>query len=635
MRRLAFVASIILIIVALGRDVLVPFTLAILFSFLLAPVVDRLERLRVPRAAAVLAVVTCAFLVIGFVGWIVTRQVLDLVREDRLPQYEANIRRKIHSLRRSSVGGTVKKMAKDIQKIGRELAKEGEETTGTAATAPPAPPAPPEPGQPEPEIEEKPVPVKVVEPSATPLDFTWSALQPLGALLGTAAVVVLLVVFMLLKREDLRDRVIRLVGEGHIFVTTQAMDEAARRVSRYLLMQLIVNITYGVPVGIGLWLIGVPNAMLWGVLATLLRYLPYVGPVIAASLPVAFSVVAFDSWVPTLYTIALFIILEVLSNNVVEPLLYSSSTGVSVVALVASAAFWTWLWGAIGLVLATPITVCLAVIGRNVPQLQFLHILLGDEPVLEPKVRFYQRLLALDVEEAREMAEEALETVPLAAACDALLLPALSMAEQDRHRGLLTQEQHRALLDNVRGMVEDLDEYRQMSARTAEPPTADVAADSAPPAAAPAASKARVLCVPARGEADAIVNAMLCRLLGGRDPRIVSASQKTLTGELLDQIARERIDIVLVSAMPPFADKHARYVCKRLRARHPSVKAIVGLWLEAGDPKRALERIGADHVDRVVVSLTQAVEQIPALGLSATLHTACPLPAREETSDQE
>ena len=251
--------------------------------------------------------------------------------------------------------------------------------------------------------------VQVQSPAPTPLETLRDVGGPLIAPFATAGLVVVLVIFMLLQREDLRDRVLRLVGGREVARATEAMDDAAKRISRYLLMQLIINVLYGIPVGIGLYFIGVPNPILWGCLATVLRFIPYLGPVIGALFPIALSFAVAPGWTLPLLTVALFVVLELFSNNVLEPWLYGASTGLSPVAVLVAAVFWTMLWGPLGLLMSTPLTVCLVVLGRHVPQLGFFDVLLGDEPALSPEVKFYQRLLARDPEEATELAEEYLE----------------------------------------------------------------------------------------------------------------------------------------------------------------------------------------------------------------------------------
>ena len=357
-----------------ARDLLIPLALAALLTFLLAPLVSRLERW-MGRIAAVLLVAAMIFSVIAMAGWVLTRQLVDLAA--RLPDYKVNIETKIHSLQLPS-GGVFKRLSQTVEELKKDLRGSDEPTVSESSGKPATAVALPTKASPK-------LPVQVVETSeANPLQLLQVIISPLLGPLGTTGLVVLLVIFMLLKREDLRSRLIRLIGQGNISVTTRAMDDANQRVSRYLLMQFVVNVIYGTAVAIGLFFIGVPNAILWGAFATALRFIPYIGPWIAAAFPVILSLAVSPSWMMPLITLGLFVLLELICSNMIEPWLYGSSTGVSSIALVVAAVFWTWLWGAIGLLLATPLTVCLVVMGRHVPQLAFLSVMLSDEEALSP-----------------------------------------------------------------------------------------------------------------------------------------------------------------------------------------------------------------------------------------------------------
>ncbi len=434
----------------LGRPILMPLALAILLSFMLAPVTVRLRRLGLGRVPAVIAVVLLLFIALLGLGTIVGSQAVHLA--DHLPTYEWNLRSKIRDLRIAiPSGGVVERTSEMLRDLGQEL----QEATGPAekdAKNPTRDEAP------------KPVLVQVQEPQAPPLQTLRELGGPLVAPIATAGLVVVFVIFMLLQREDLRDRVIRLLGARDVARATEAMDDAGKRISRYLLMQLVINVLYGIPVGVGLFLLGVPNPVLWALLATVLRFVPYVGPVIAALFPIALSFAVAPGWTLPLLTIALFVTLELFSNNVLEPWLYGSSTGLSPVAVLVAAVFWTALWGPVGLLLSTPLTVCVVVLGRHVPQLGFFHVLLGDEPALAPEVKFYQRLLARDPEEASELAEEYLEDEPLEKLYDAVIIPALGLAEQDRLRGSLERAMVQEIAQDTVGVVEELAEAEDTGA---------------------------------------------------------------------------------------------------------------------------------------------------------------------------
>ncbi len=368
-----------------GKEILVPLALAILFSFLLAPLVRRLERVGVWRIPSVLLVTLTALAAILGIGYILGGQMVQFV--DRLPEYRSAIDERIASIR-SSTDGPLGRASRNIQEIGKELI-----TTRPAAPAAAVP------------ATQAPVPVRVVDGPSQPLEMVRTALGSLLSPLLTAGIVAIFVIFILVQREDLRDRLIRLAGQERLDVTTQALDDTARRISRYLLMQATVNTGMGVMVALGLWLIGLPNAVLWGLLAAVLRFVPYVGIWIAAALPVVLSLAVFPhGWMAPVAVLALFLLLELLVANFVEPLLYGGSTGISPLAVLVAAIFWAWLWGPVGLLLSTPLTVCMVVLGTYVPALGFLNVLLGDQPVLDPSVRFYQRLLAGDQEEADDFA---------------------------------------------------------------------------------------------------------------------------------------------------------------------------------------------------------------------------------------
>ena len=360
------VTATVIAILYFAREVFVPITLAVLLSFLLAPAVRWLRRLRVGRVIAVGLTVLVAFIAIAGFAAVGVEEGSSLARQ--LPEYRYNLETKIRALPGMVPGGGVfSRVTNMLRELGTELSKE--EKQGTANTAPSAPLT-------------KPIPVQIEEPEPGPLQIVQSIIGPLLQPLAAGGLVVVFVIMILLEREDLRDRLLRLAGRHDLHRTTAAMDDAAQRISRYLLSQLIVNISCGLPIGIGLALIGIPNAALWGIMTVLLRFIPYLGIVIAAAFPLCLAIAVAPGWMLLLWTALLFVGIELVVSNIVEPLVYRGTTGLSSVALIAAATFWTWLWGPIGLLLSTPMTVCLVVLGRHVPQLQFLDVLLGNEPVL-------------------------------------------------------------------------------------------------------------------------------------------------------------------------------------------------------------------------------------------------------------
>jgi len=529
------------------------------------------------RIAAVLLVAGMIFSVIAMAGWVLTRQLVDLAA--RLPDYKVNIETKIHSLQLPS-GGVFKRLSQTVEELKKDLRGSDEPTVSQSSGKPDTAVALPAKAPPK-------LPVQVVETSeANPLQLLQVIISPLLGPLGTTGLVVLLVIFMLLKREDLRSRLIRLIGQGNISVTTRAMDDANQRVSRYLLMQFVVNVIYGTAVAIGLFFIGVPNAILWGAFATALRFIPYIGPWIAAAFPVILSLAVSPSWMMPLITLGLFVLLELICSNMIEPWLYGSSTGVSSIALVVAAVFWTWLWGAIGLLLATPLTVCLVVMGRHVPQLAFLSVMLSDEEALSPAEECYHRLLTVGLNEASELTDAYLKANSLTALYDAVLIPVITAAETDHQRGSLDNEQRDFVEQGIRDIIEDVG--------TGPAPESSPIEDkretegSPPPALVPAR---RVCCLPARADRDEIAGTMLGRLLEQQGFQAQNASAELAAGELVKMVGEADGDAVCISVVAPSTVIHARYLCGKLRAQLPNLKIVVGLWGATENITQAAQRL--------------------------------------------
>ncbi len=405
-----------------AREVLVPFALAILLSFLLMPAVRLLRRLRAGRVTSVGITVLVAFLAIFAFGAVVTEEISLLGPE--LPQYQYNIEAKLRALPKAI---PLERVAGALHQMTAAMKRSEATSAAPAAQSPGAPAA----------EAVKPLPVEVEQPALTPMQIAESVIGPLLQPLATAGLVIVLVIFILLERETLRDRLLRLAGGGDLHRTTEAMNEAAERVSRYLTSQLAVNTVEGVLIGLGLAVIGIPNAALWGILVALLRFIPYLGIVIAAAFPIALAFAVSPGWSLALWTVLLFIAIETIVANIVEPRLYAGSTGLSSIAVIIAAIFWTWLWGPIGLLLSTPLTACLLVLGRHVPQLTFLEVMLGSDPVLTPDETFYQRLLAGDPEEATEQADEFAKEKSLEEFAQEVALPVLVRAQADSDRGIL------------------------------------------------------------------------------------------------------------------------------------------------------------------------------------------------------
>jgi predicted PurR-regulated permease PerM len=584
-------ASVAVVVAALylAKGVLVPLTLAVMLSFLLSPVCDWLERRWLGRIPAVLVTASLGFTVLGIVVWTAAVQMTSLA--PKIPEYQRNVEAKLHSVNEYAVA-TLSKMTRTAQGMGQNLSPSERTNEGQGTN-------------------DRPYSVRVISSPASPLQVFGGMFGTLLEVLGTAGIVIVLVVFFLVRREDLRDRFIHLVGKGHVTVTTQMLEDAGARISRYLSMLFLINFTFGISVGIGLYLIGVPNAILWGILATALRFIPYIGPWIAAAMPIGLSMAISTGWVAPLLTAGLFVVLELISNNVLEPWLHGKSTGVSAVAILVAAVFWMWLWGPVGLLLATPLTVCVLVVGKHVPQLSFLGILLGTGPVFQPKKRVYQRLLAGDQEEAAELFEDYLEHKPLVEVYDTVFIPALALAETHWQLGELNEGKHTFIMQSLKELIQDHGERQREIQATKDAADAPEAGGDAILADETNSSEISILCLPARTEADEITALMLAQVLETTGYLVQAVPVTSLTGELSDLVDRHTADVVCVSATPPAAVMHARYLCKRLRIHLPQVKLVVGLWDAQGDLTKAKDRIGCGAI--VVATLADAQEQIRLL----------------------
>lgn len=587
----ATLISVVIVVAVLyfARVVFIPLALAILISFLLAPLVRRFRRWRVWRVPSVLIVVLLAFVVIAAFGFLMTVQLTEL--GNKLPEYEQNIHNKWNSIRESSSG-----IMGHITRIMHDFTQEMN-SAPTSGTPPPG-------GQ-------KPVPVEIQRSPLSPLQFVPQILGSVASLLLTAVIVIVFVIFMLLQQEDLRDRLIRLMGAGQLNATTKALDEASERVSRYLLAQLIVNVTFGIFAGVALYFLGVPNPILWGMLAVLLRYVPYLGIWIAAFMPAAVLFAVDPSWLKPFMVFGIYFGIDLIMYNFVEPLVYGNTTGMTPLAILVAAVFWTWLWGVVGLLLATPLTVCLAVLGRYVPSLRFLGVLLSDEPVLTPEKRFYQRLLAEDVEEAAGIAEEFLKGKSLEKLYDTVIIPVLRLAQEDRRAGKLDDEQQQSIFQNARLLIEDMGPRAQEISGERSGAGNQVNGKCAAAERAQSAN-VEVLSLPARGRADEIAAMMLAQLLEARGVRARAASASVLASERLEAVAQEKIGLVCVSTVPPDGYLHTRYLCKRLRDEFSQMKIIAAI-LVSGSGEEVKHREPPMPSDEIAVTLAEAVNQVCAL----------------------
>jgi predicted PurR-regulated permease PerM len=570
------------------QAVLIPLALAVLLTFLLSPVVGTLERRGLGRVPSVFVAVLLSLSILGGIGWTLSRQLIALA--DELPGYSLNIHHRIADLRGASKGSSVEKVQKTVEDVVGEIQKT--DTPGVTR--------------------QKPVAVILEPPSV--LVHLPNLLQALAG----AGVVTVLMIFMLLERRELRDRVILLIGYRRMTATTRALDEAGARISRYLLMQSIINGSFGVAVGLGLFLIGVPYAVTWGSLAAALRFIPYLGPFVAALLPLALSLAVFPGWLQPALVVGLFLVLEPITGSVMEPWLYGQSAGVSQVALLIALTFWTWLWGPVGLLMATPLTVCLIVLGKHLPALGFIVVLMGDRPVIEAKARYYQRLLARDQDEAIDIVEAYVNTDGRESVYDTLLLPALYYAKQDRDRDLLSEDDAQFVGQATR---EILDVLAQDAPAASEKGSGDNAGTD---------TRVRIVGCPVRDEADVLALEMVRHLLDPARYRMEVSRPGILVTEVLAWVDLHRPALVCIGAVAPGGLSQARHLCKRLRSQFPGLKIVVGRWGlhdEMDADREHLLAAGADHVETTVLDTQQTLALVEhTLGRPASESPLAPAP---------
>ena len=552
---------IVVAVLYLAREVLIPLALAILFSFVLAPGVRFLERWRLGRVASTFVTVIAGCSILGAVGWVAADQAVSLAA--KLPEYRQNVTEKIRALRAPSKGD-LGKAAKALKEIEKQAAPERP-------------------------------PLAVKETPASPYEALAAFAAPFAKPLATALAVIVFTVLMLLNRESMRERLIGLIGAGRINLTTQALNEVGYRVSRYLYMQLVVNAMFGIPFGIALYFIGIPNALLWGMLAVLLRFIPYAGVWVAVAMPALLAFAISNDWSMVGWTLGVFFALEAVLVYVVEPLLYGKSAGLAPMAIIVAALFWTWLWGPLGLLLATPLTVCVAVMGRYIPELGFFNILLGVEPVLSPPARLYQRLVAFDQEEASDLAETCVKEEGAEPFYGEVLLPALRLIERDRHADAIEPACERAIFDNLRQILEDL---------PGEP-----------------AQKISCCIVAAHDEADQIAGMALATASGA-----TLIPFPLLANEVMQEIEQGACNAVCISAVPPQAATHASHLAKRLRRRFPNLKILVALWTDLDNLERTTGRLTDAGADEVLATFPAALQRLRDLSLAPAASQPQPQP---------
>jgi predicted PurR-regulated permease PerM len=599
------VAVVVVAALYFGRVVLIPVTLAMLLSFLLTPLVELLRRLRLGRVLSVLLTVILALCIFAAVGTAIGTQVAHLGKS--LPQYESTIASKIHRLREATVSGFSGK----IERIGHQLSSAGASANPGAETP------------------RQPLPVVITQPTPSALKIGEKVISPLLSPLATAGIILVVTIFALLQQEDLRDRMIRLFGSGDLRRTTVAMNEAGRRLSRYFLTQLAINTSFGAIVGAGLYFIGVPDPVLWGILGALLRFVPYIGSWMAAALPMALAMAVSPGWSKMIWTALLYLVTELAMGQAVEPLVYGHSTGLTPIAVIIAAIFWTWIWGPIGLIISTPLTLCLVVLGRHVERLEFLDVLLGDRPALTPAEGFYQRILADDPDEAEEQAEAYLEERPLSSYYDEVALKGLQLAAHDVARQTLPAAKIERIRTTALELVGDLDRYEDaprqaVAATTVAGPTLDEKKipDRPPPDAAHPGTPLdprdlapgwegdkAVLCVAGRGPLDEVVARMLDQLLRKHGLRSRVMAHETVSRANIGSLDVHDAAMVCISYLDMGGNSaHVRYLLMRLRRRLPDAPLLVGLW-PGQDPifqdSRLRQLLGADYY---VGTLRETVE---------------------------
>jgi predicted PurR-regulated permease PerM len=608
-----------------GREVLLPMALAVLLSFVLAPPVRLLQRLYLPRFAAVTIVVLLAFGVIFALGTLMFTQISQLAGD--LPRYQSNLGEKIQTLRgATTASGTLEQASQVLRNLQKELDR--------PKTAKPGSPSAPDAVA----VPDRPIPVEVRQPDPGALQTLATLISPLIQPLATTGIILIFVVFILLQQQDLRNRLIRIAGSHDLQRTTLAMDDAGKRLSRLFLMQLALNATFGLIIGVGLWAIGVPSAPLWGLLAMALRFVPYIGAIVAAIFPLIVATAVDPGWSMMVMTAALFLVVEPLIGHVIEPMVYGHSSGLSPVAVVVSAAFWTWLWGPIGLILATPLTMCLVVLGRHVERLRFLEVLLGDRPALSPSESAYQRMLAGDPIETTEQAQSFLKDRTLTEYYEQVLMGALRLAWTDLQRGRLDQQEAERIRNTVSELVEDLESHSDSRRAVSEDGVAPENLEHAEEAGSAEASlsplinrfEGTVLCIPGLGPLGETVAMPLAQLLRREGVSAVSKETETLSISKLFGLDLKDVALICLCYLEHATPAQLHYASRRLRRKAPGVSILVGIFNETGQTPDSDPQQLPDGIEFLQGPLSAGVKRICEIlsPLQATLKTDQPAMAK-------
>ena len=568
-----WLATVFLLVATFSRaqEIIVPLALSVVIAFALSPAVRRLER-RIGRALAIAVVVLLALTAVTGFGYLLKRQVVDLSLQ--MTKYSESMRKKVASLR----GGEDSGLTALSKSVGRVVENLDERVAENRAARP----------------------VKLVPAEASVTERIQATLAPVLEPLAKALVVLVLVVFLLGKREDLRDRFIRLVGKGKLTLTTRTMDEAGQRIGRFLVHQSALNAGFGVLVALGLFAIGIPYPPLWGFVAAILRFVPFVGTVLSLVFPTALAFVQFEGWGEMVATLALFLGLDVLAAYIVEPIVIGAKTGVSSMAMLVSAIFWAWLWGPVGLVLSTPMTVCLAVLGRHVTRLEFLSVLLSDEPALEPEFILYQRLLAGDDDEAHEIVEKQIRDQPRAQVFDQVIVPVLLLANRDRARDEIAEADHEHVLRSIRSMVDQFGKTeKDGTGRAGGAASGQTPAPTGLP-------ELRILGVSARSSTDEVVWEMLGQLFDPGRVKVESVGSAYLASEVAATVEEQPPDLICIISIPPGGLAQARYICRRLRAKLPKTGILIIRPGAQANARESADKILQDGATSVVFTLEEA-----------------------------
>lgn len=554
--------TLIIAILWAAKAILLPLALGIILAFALTPLVRWFDRMRLPRAVGVALTMLLALSAVGGMGYVVFSQFAELSTE--ITKYTSSMRNKVADLRMGD-DAAFSRLTKTVHRVTEQLDENADELRRAQ-------------------------PVRVIPARLSPAQRLHSYVDAIFEPITSAVIVLVLVAFMLGQREDLRDRLIRLIGAESVTLTTRLMDEAAQRVSRFLVAQTLINIAFGAIVTLGLYWIGVPYAALWGGLTAVLRFVPYVGSIISALTPATLAFATFPGWSETLQTLALFITLDLIAAYFVEPVVLGQRTGVSSFALLMSALFWIWVWGPIGLVLSTPLTVCIAVLGRHVRSLRFLSIIFADEPALMPHVRFYQRLLARDEDEASILVERKSEELGPIGVIDQLLMPTLLLLMQHRSQEEITTEDAEFVLDNVAETVQLIT------------PAAAVRAESMP----------RIVGLAARTQVDQLALEMLAAALR---PECMEIVPDDLSAErALKSVLDKPPALVCITALSATRGAEVRNYCRKIRAHAPETKIVVlRPTLSEGDGTRSIERLKEAGAHCVVGTTQAAIEALREL----------------------